>query len=73
MQAVTSRTRPDSPSNLSKHREPSKPGSRPGMDLKLNINLDLELKPLKALGKRIKVFKAQQMEDLVNFVKSKDA
>ena len=39
------------------------------MDFQLNINLDLELKPLKALKSQIKSFKKQQMDDLFNLVK----
>ena len=39
------------------------------MEFQLNINLDLQLKPLKALKSQIKSFKQQQMEDLYNLVK----
>lgn len=39
------------------------------MDFHLNVNLDLELKPLKSLKNNIKSFKKQQMDDLFNLVK----
>ena len=38
------------------------------MDLQLNINLDMELKPVKYLRKQIKQFHQQQYDDLYNLV-----
>ena len=42
------------------------------MEHQLNTGIDLELLPMKALRKRIKAFKQQQIDDLVNFIKAKD-
>lgn len=42
------------------------------MILKLNENVDLELKPLKALRQQIKDFRQKQYDDIYNQYKKKD-
>lgn len=51
---------------------PPNPHFKKGVELQTTGGFDLKLKPLKNLRNRIKAFRQQQMDDLMNQLKSRD-